>query len=215
MSILDMSKTILYDFHYNYILNKFGNSAKLLYTDTDSLIYQFLDHDIYEHIKEDINRFDTSDYSQNNIYQIPRKNKKVVGLMKDENNGIIMTHFIGLRSKMYTLKLLVSDQEKNEQIDKLKAKLVDKKQIENCISNLGVIKKAKGIQSSAMKQISFNDYFDCLFNNTQIEICQNAIVSKKHEVYNVQQKKVALSPHDDKRIVNYLYTDTLPWGYFD
>jgi hypothetical protein len=215
MSILDMSKTILYDFHYNYILNKFGNSAKLLYTDTDSLIYQFLDHDIYEHIKEDINRFDTSDYSQNNIYQIPQKNKKVVGLMKYENNGIIMTHFIGLRSKMYTLKLLVSDQEKNEQIDKLKAKLVDKKQIENCISNLGVIKKAKGIQSSAMKQISFNDYFDCLFNNTQIEICQNAIVSKKHEVYNVQQKKVALSPHDDKRIVNYLYTDTLPWGYFD
>jgi hypothetical protein len=132
-----------------------------------------------------------------------------------ENYTAMKVWFIGLRSKMYTLKLLVSDQEKNEQIDKLKAKLVDKKQIENCISNLGVFKKAKGIQSSAMKQVSFNDYFDCLFNNTQIEICQNDIVSKKHEVYNVQQKKVALSPHDDKRIVNYLYTDTLPWGYFD
>jgi hypothetical protein len=49
---------------------------------------------------------------------------------------------------MYSLKSLVSDQEKNEQIDKLKAKLVDKKQMENFISNLGVIKKAKGIQSS-------------------------------------------------------------------
>jgi hypothetical protein len=66
---------------------------------------------------------------------------------------------------MYSLKSLVSDQEKNEQIDKLKAKLVDKKQIENCISNLGVIKKAKDIQSSAMNQTSFNNYFECLFKN--------------------------------------------------
>jgi hypothetical protein len=112
---------------------------------------------------------------------------------------------------MYSLKSLVSDQEKNEQIDKLKAKLVDKKQIENCISILGVIKKAKDIQSSAMNQTSFNDYFECLFKNTQIEICQNAIVSKKDEVYNVQQKNVALSPHDEKEL-STIFTRTLHLG---
>jgi hypothetical protein len=112
---------------------------------------------------------------------------------------------------MYSLKSLVSDQEKNEQVDKLKAKLVDKKQMENFISNLGVIKKAKGIQSSAMNQTSFNDYFECLFKNTQIEIWQNAIVSKKDEVYNVQQKNVALSPHDEKEL-STIFTRTLYLG---
>jgi hypothetical protein len=114
---------------------------------------------------------------------------------------------------MYSLKSLVSDQEKNEQIDKLKAKLVDKKQMEIFFSNLGVIKKAKGIQSSAMNQTSFNDYFECLFKNTQIEICQNAIVSKKDEVYNVQQKKVVLSPHDEKEL-STIFTRTLYLGIF-
>nr|CAI5821754.1 unnamed protein product [Callosobruchus analis] len=71
-----------------------------------------------------------------------------------------------------------------------------------------ILKKAKGIQRSALKEITFDDYYKCLMDRRQVEIQQNFITTSKHNVYTVSQKKVALSPYDDKRMVNYLYTDT-------
>lgn len=214
-SVLDISKTILYDFHYNYIMKKFKNRVKLLYTDTDSLIYQFFVDDIYQYIKDDISRFDTSDYSPNNIYGIPLRNKKMIGLMKDENRGQIMLEFIGLRSKMYTIKLLEDDSHSESVRKKLEIDGVDSDEIDGIVSNLGITKKAKGIKKSSLKAIGFNDYYDCLFNNTIKETDQYLIQSKKHNVFTIKQRKVALSPYDDKRIVNYITPDTLPWGYCD
>ena len=135
-AILDLSKIWTYDFHYNYVKRTLGNQAKLMYTDTDSLLYRLNVPNIYDFINHDLTRFDTSDYPSDNIYGIPLIIKKVLGLMKDENNGKIMTEFVGLRAKLYAYKILGEDKDK---------------------------KKAKGIRGSALRIISFDNYKQCLF----------------------------------------------------
>ena len=101
MCILDLSKTLMYDFHYNYIKQKYGNKAKLLFTDTDSLTYEIETKDVYQDFWNDKDRFDNSDYPENSPY-FNKTNKKVIGKFKDEAAGVPITEFIGLRSKMYS-----------------------------------------------------------------------------------------------------------------
>ncbi|KAK5648088.1 hypothetical protein RI129_002980 [Pyrocoelia pectoralis] len=186
MSVLDVSKTFLYNFHYDYVLPKFSNRAKLLYTDTDSLIYSFQVPDIYQSIKEDIHRFDTSDYKRDNIFGIPLANKKVPGLMKDENNGTIMREFVGLRAKMYSYR----------------------------VDGRGkIVKKSKGSTAASIKKITVEDYKNCLFNDSIVKSNQHLIRSKKHTVYSIKQNKLVLSPYDDKRVIASNRINTRPWGY--
>ena len=91
LSILEISKTLMYEFWYDYIKPKYQNSAKLCYMDTDSFITHIKTEDFYEDIADDVEkRFDTS------------KKEKVIGLMKDELRGMIMTEFVALRSKTYS-----------------------------------------------------------------------------------------------------------------
>ena len=113
-AILDLSKILMYEFHYDYMKPKYGEKLKLCYMDTDSFVYHIKTEDFYEDIKDDVeNKFDTSGYSIEDKRPLPiGVNKKVLGKMKDELGGKIMTEFCCLRSKMYAYKRMDYKEEK-------------------------------------------------------------------------------------------------------
>ena len=99
LSILEISKTLMHEFWCDYMKPKYGDNVKLCYMDTDSFIMHIKTEDFYEDIANDVEkRFDTSNYKVNRPLPIG-KNKKVLGLMKDELGGKIMTEFVALRPK--------------------------------------------------------------------------------------------------------------------
>ena len=106
MSILDIAKTLIFDFHYRYITPKYGKKQKLLFTDTDSLCYEIETDDFFADIAEDVEeKFDTSNFPKDHSSGIQGKNKKVPGMMKDEAGGKIIEEFVGLRAKLYSYKM--------------------------------------------------------------------------------------------------------------
>ena len=176
-AILDLSKTLMFDFHYNYIQKKYThNRAKLLFTDTDSLMYEITTDDFYKDISKDIKtKFDTSDYPPNHESGIlTGANKKVIGMFKDEVAGKQITEFVGLRPKLYSFK--VEGEKAN--------------------------KKCKGIKKNVVKKgINFQDYFECLFSGEKQMRSMKIIRSENHDIYSKEVNKVALSNEDDKRIL--------------
>lgn len=96
MCILDLSKTLMYDFHYNYIKKKYNNKAKLLFTDTDSLTYEITADNVYKDFWVDKQLFDNSEYPEDSLFY-EKTNKKVIGNFKDEACGIPLKEFVGLR----------------------------------------------------------------------------------------------------------------------
>ncbi|VDH90685.1 Hypothetical predicted protein [Mytilus galloprovincialis] len=107
-TILDLSKTLMYDFHYNYMKDKYGSRVTLLFTDTDLLRYNINTDDIYQNMMENKHLFDTSEYNSGHRLH-STLNKKVLGKTKDETHGIPIHEFVGLKSKMYS-----STNEENE-----------------------------------------------------------------------------------------------------
>ena len=108
MCILDLSKTLMYDFHYKYTKSKYDDKAKLLFTDTDSLMYEIETKGFNKDISNDVtDKFDTSDYPSNHPSGIPSGlNKKVLAMFKDEAAGEIVDEKFGLRAKLYSYKML-------------------------------------------------------------------------------------------------------------
>lgn len=188
-SILELSKLHMYNFHYDFMMKNFdANNCKILYTDTDSFMYEFIDKDIYNFMKMNPKRFDTSDFASENPYNIKPFNEKVIGVMKDENSGKIVKEFIGLRSKMYTYKM----HEKSK-----------------------VIKKAKGIKKHILNnKITFNDYKRCVEKDFILIKRQVTIRSHLHNIYTISNLKKALDPFDDKRYLIPKSSETLAWGHY-
>ena len=139
MCILDLSKTLMYKFHYRYMKPKYGDKAKLQFTDTDSLTYLIKMQDLYKDFHEDKHLFDFSDYPENSPYHC-NSNKKVVGKFKYETHSVPIVEFVGLKSKMYSY---VKDDGKDD-------------------------RKAKGIKKCVIKRnIKHEDYKRMLLNEEQ------------------------------------------------
>ena len=188
MCILDLSKTLMYDFHYNYINKKYAEKAVLLYTDTDSLIYQIETKDFYADIAPDvISKFYTSNFHQahpSGLYT--EVNKKKLGMMKEENAGQQIEEFVGLRAKLYSYKMAGEDH-----------------------------KKCKGIKKSVVKKtITHEDYKACLFTKREQLRKMNVIRSHHHVIYTEEINKIALSADDDKRIILKDGIHTLAYGHY-
>ena len=188
LSILDLSKAIMYDFHYDYIKPKYNDRVNLLYTDTDSLLYEIETEDFYEDISVDVkDRFDTSNFKPNHPSGIPMGcNKKVLGKFKDETGGGCIEEFVALRAKLYFFKMY--DGEEN--------------------------KKCKGIKRRVIeKSIVHEDYKTCLFEQKEQRRQMNVLRSYNHTIYMETIKKVALSPFDDKLYILEDKINTLAWGH--
>ena len=186
MSILDISKTLMYEFHYKY-MNKF--LKKLLFTDTDSLCYEIETDDFFADIAGDVEKmFDTSNFDKNHQSGIQGKNKKIPGMMKDEAGGKIIEEFVGLRAKLYSYKMHDGKTEK----------------------------KCKGMKKSVIKNnISFEDYKECLLSGVEQMRQMNVIRSHQHEIFSETVSKVALSENDDKRkiLADGISTNALGFKY--
>lgn len=127
MCTLDLSKTLMYDYPYNYIRQKYLNKAKLLFTDTDSLTYEIEAEDVYRDVWNNKDRLDIGDYAADSKY-FDKTNKKVIGKFKDEATGIPISEFVGLRSKMYSY---TKDNSKSDRTAKGTKKCVIKKDLKH------------------------------------------------------------------------------------
>ena len=162
LSILELSKITMYEFWYDYVKAKYEDRVRLCYMDTDSFVLNVRTKDFYKDISEDVkDRFDTSNFYCDRPLPIG-VNKKVVGLMKDELGGGIITEFVALRPKAYSYRT----------------------------DDLVELKKAKGTKKCVVKKmLGFDDYKKCLFEKEKVLKSQQRFKSENHTVYTECIKK--------------------------
>src|SRR5919206_3697107 len=187
MCVLDLSKLLMYQFYYGTLKAKYGDKVKLCYTDTDSLLVEIQTDDINADLIKMANKFDFNDYSSDHPIRQAlgdkiKANKKVPGTFKDECEGKVITEFIGLRPKMYSLIKVGDDVNKPKD----------------------GIRKAKGMPSKIVKK-EFNHerykkaLFDIDYNDT---VTFQTIRSDLHHIYSIEVTKVGLAAMDDKKWID-------------
>jgi len=194
-SILELSKLPMYNFHYGYIKPKYGDKAKLLFTDTDSLTYHIKTDDMYSDLNENKSKwFDFSDYNKDDPLYFT-DNKKIPGFFSDECPDEYIDEFVGLRSKVYSFKM----ENKTSSDDKYK-------------------NTCKGIKKAVKnKFLKHNDYLNVLNNSTQHSLKAGqeiySLRTFNQKMYTLKATKTALSAFDDKKY----YVDnlnSLPYGHY-
>jgi hypothetical protein len=193
-TVLELSKLLMYEFHYNVIKAKYGDKAQLLFTDTDSLMYEIETENVYEDMKQMGDHFDCSGYPTDSPY-FDVRNKTVVGKFKDETNFVPILEFVGLKPKMYSF-LTINDVESDNPIVKHKH-------------------RAKGISSAASLKLRHEDF------KAQLDLPrENALTNRRightlHKLYTLQVEKRGLCAFDDKRFVLADGIHTLSYGHKD
>jgi hypothetical protein len=188
-SILDLSKLAMYEFHYEKVKQWYGENASLCMTDTDSLLYEITTEDLYKDLKAHTEYFDFSDYPPGvegyNLHS--NDNKKMIGKMKDEMNGKILSEFVGLQAKAYST---ITESNENK-------------------------KAAKGIVRSILRRKLKHFHFVKVFEK-QVRLVTTAKVirSKKHKLYTTEIRKSGLHAYDSKRFIMKNGINTLSWGHY-
>ena len=191
MSILDLSKTLMFSFQYEYVKKKW-EKVEVLYSDTDSLVLKIETDDFFKDISKDVAEwFDTNEFAKDHPavlegLPIVKENKKKIGLMKDECGGKILTEWVALRPKLYSF-----------------------------LTESGEKQKAKGLKKSIKnKSLRHENFLKCLRTGKSQTRKQCLFRSRDHHIFTENMVKVALSCDDDKRIVLENGIDTLSLGHF-
>ncbi|NDD85271.1 hypothetical protein EBZ38_13490 [bacterium] len=190
VAILDISKTLMYDFHYRVMLPRYGvERLRLCMTDTDSLLYWVATDDVYTDMREMGEHFDMSEFPVAHANYNPR-NKKVLGKFKDEEADDVITEFVGLRAKLYAYRTASACE----------------------------AKRAKGVKRDVIKTMKFQEYVSVLAagNHATTDMMMRTmrgIRSIKHRLQTLETTKIALSAYDDKRYLLDDGTFSVPHGF--
>ena len=185
----------MYRFHYGFIKPLFQKRARLLFTDTDSLMYEIDGgyKKVYEEFKSNESKtgplFDFSTLPPNH-FCFTNQNKSVVGKFKDESSGDPILEFVGLRPKMYSFTTLSGESVKEKH-------------------------RAKGIQYAAARGLTHAQYIEQLTTPTENRLTNRRIGSNLHIIYTFATSKRALCAFDDKRYLCHDGIHTLAFGHYN
>ena len=212
-AVLDVSKLLMYEFHYDFIKQHFpGEKSRLCFTDTDSFLYEFTADDVYDVFLANSDKFDWSNYADNHpafvkrgmtpdqISHLKSKNKKVVGKFKDETGGVPILSFAGLRSKVYSYLV-------DEPSDRLM------KECGNVTASSSGMKFKGQPKRTVARKLAHENFVLSVQGEKMEPLTSRAIRSYGHKLYTLEVTKASLNAYDDKRWIREDGLSTYAYGH--